>query len=100
MLRKSGRLASQYAVSNSGRLLSLIAAVHGQRHSPLELDFQVIKAVDARLGALSHVITSDAMILDTCISWHNLTAQVLRQTGGKAVALTGASGGPGIPAKN
>ncbi|NJP39640.1 DUF434 domain-containing protein [Oscillospiraceae bacterium HV4-5-C5C] len=75
-------------VSNSGRLLNLIAAVHEQRHSPVKLDFQVIKAVDARLGELSHVITSDAMILDSCISWHNLLAQVLRQSGRSAVELT------------
>ncbi|MGN1142392.1 MAG: DUF434 domain-containing protein [Oliverpabstia sp.] len=58
-------------VSNSGRLKSLIAAIWENYH--IELDIQVIHDVDRTLQDKDCVITTDAIILDRCKSWFNLT---------------------------
>ena len=39
----------------------------------MELDIQVINDVDRKLQENEYVITADAMILDKCKSWFNLT---------------------------
>ena len=57
-------------VSNSGRLKVLIAEI--AENYNFALDIQLLKAVDSALWSKSNVITSDSIILDHCISWHNL----------------------------
>ena len=59
-------------VSNSGRLKALIAEV-GENYS-FDLDIQILKNVDRELYRKEHVITSDSIILDQCVSWVNLLA--------------------------
>ena len=54
-------------VSNSGRLKALIADI-GEEFG-FELDIQILKDVDRSLYGKEHVITSDSVILDHCISW-------------------------------
>lgn len=65
-------------VSNSGRLKSLIADVW--ETYPTELDICVINDVDRVLQGLGFVITADAVILDNCESWFNLTPLCLTRT--------------------
>ena len=64
-------------VSNSGRLklqiLELLSAF------PFQLEVEVINNVDAVLEKLDYVITSDAIILDKCVSWINLNARILEE---------------------
>ena len=64
-------------VSNSGRLKALIADI-GEDFS-FELDIQVLKDVDRSLYGKEHVITSDSVILDHCISWVNLAAECVNR---------------------
>ncbi len=64
-------------VSNSGRLkLRILELLH-------QFDFivqvEVINNVDATLEKLDNVITSDAIILDKCVSWINLNAQIIAE---------------------
>ncbi len=66
-------------VSNSGRLKSLIADL-GEAY-PFELDIQVLRDVDRTLYGKACVITSDAIILDHCESWVNLTAACMNRKG-------------------
>ena len=66
-------------VSNSGRLKSLIADL-GEAY-PFELDIQVLRDVDRTLYGKACVITSDAIILDHCESWVNLTAACMKRKG-------------------
>lgn len=58
-------------VSNSGRLKGAIAEIF--ENQDIELDIIVIYDVDRRLMELEAVITADAIILDHCKSWFNLT---------------------------
>lgn len=62
-------------VSNSGRLKQQIIELL----SPLtfEVQVEVINNVDVVLEKLDNVITSDAIILDKCISWINLNAKII-----------------------
>ncbi len=62
-------------VSNSGRLKQKIIELL----SPFtfEVQAEVINNVDAVLETLDNVITSDAIILDKCVSWINLNAKIL-----------------------
>lgn len=57
-------------VSNSGRLRARIAEMMAD--SPVRAEFEVINAVDRNLYGRENVITSDAVILDKCVSWFNL----------------------------
>ncbi|MBP5455489.1 MAG: DUF434 domain-containing protein [Paludibacteraceae bacterium] len=57
-------------VSNSGRLMTLIAEI-GEKQ-PFKLDIQILKEVDRTLWEKENVITSDSIILDHCKSWVNL----------------------------
>ena len=58
-------------VSNSGRLKTCMAEI-GEEY-PFALDIQILREVDRELYGKEHVITSDSIILDHCISWVNLT---------------------------
>ena len=44
-----------------------------------EVQVEVIHNVDSVLEKLDNVITSDAIILDKCISWINLNAKIIEQ---------------------
>lgn len=57
-------------VSNSGRLRARIAEIMAD--SPVRAEFEVISAVDQTLYGKENVVTSDAVILDKCVSWFNL----------------------------
>lgn len=64
-------------VSNSGRLKQKIVELL----SPFRFEIQVeiIPNVDSVLEKLENVITSDAIILDKCISWINLNKKILEE---------------------
>lgn len=62
-------------VSNSGRLKEQIGVLLGD--FPFELQLEVIHNVDVTLETLENVITSDAIILDKCESWFNLTDRII-----------------------
>lgn len=62
-------------VSNSGRLKQKILEQLQER--PFEVQVEVIPNVDSVLAQLAQVITGDAIILDHCISWINLDAQII-----------------------
>lgn len=62
-------------VSNSGRLKQRIIELLSQ--FSFKVEAEVIHNVDAVLEKLDNVITSDAIILDKCISWINLTAKIM-----------------------
>ena len=64
-------------VSNSGRLKTCMAEV-GEEY-PFALDLQILREVDRELYDKEHVITSDSIILDHCVSWVNLTAECLKR---------------------
>lgn len=61
-------------VSNSGRLKSKIHEV-----DPL-VDVQIVQHVDLILYEKANVVTSDSIILDSCISWFNLMVLCLKKT--------------------
>lgn len=62
-------------VSNSGRLKAQIADLFSD--STVETHFSVIKDVDRSLYGRDNVITSDAVILDHCMSWFNLVKHAI-----------------------
>lgn len=64
-------------VSNSGRLKQRILELLNPFH--FEVQVEVIHNVDTVLEKLDNVITSDAIILDKCISWINLNAKMIEQ---------------------
>ena len=66
-------------MSNSGRLKALIADI-GEEFG-FELDIQILRDVDRSLYGRENVITSDSVILDHCISWVNLAAECIKETG-------------------
>ena len=63
-------------ISNSGRLSSKIEDMFEK--SPVEAVCEVINDVDKNLYDRERVITSDAIILDNCRSWYNLTGKAIR----------------------
>ena len=63
-------------ISNSGRLSSKIEDMFEK--SPVEAVCEVINDVDKNLYDRERVITSDAIILDNCRSWYNLTRKVIQ----------------------
>ena len=65
-------------VSNSGRLKTCMAEI-GEEY-PFALDIQILREVDRELYGKEHVITSDSIILDRCVSWVNLTRECLART--------------------
>ena len=72
-------------VSNSGRLKTLIADI-GEEFG-FELDIQILRDVDRSLYGRENVITSDSVILDHCISWVNLAAECIKETGAQRFRL-------------
>ena len=64
-------------VSNSGRLKTCLAEI-GEEY-PFALDIQILREVDRELYSKEHVITSDSIILDHCVSWVNLTPECLKR---------------------
>lgn len=64
-------------VSNSGRLKQRITELLNP--FAFEVNVEVINNVDSVLETLDHVITSDAIILDKCVSWINLNAKIIRE---------------------
>lgn len=64
-------------VSNSGRLKERIAEL--MQNVPFELDIRIENAVDYLLKQESPVITADAIILDECECWYNLTRKIIRK---------------------
>ena len=63
-------------VSNSGRLKTCLAEI-GEEY-PFAMDIQILREVDRELYGKEHVITSDSIILDHCVSWVNLTPECLK----------------------
>ena len=64
-------------VSNSGRLKSCMADIAEKYQYPFALDIRILREVDRELYEKKHVITSDSIILDHCLSWVNLTPECL-----------------------
>ena len=64
-------------ISNSGRLSSKIEDMFTD--SNVNVICEVINDVDKNLYDRENVITSDAIILDNCISWFNLTRRVIKE---------------------
>lgn len=64
-------------VSNSGRLKQKIIEL--LLPFDFEVQVEIIHNVDSVLEKLEHVITSDAIILDKCISWINLNAKIIEE---------------------
>ena len=64
-------------VSNSGRLKTRIAEL--TEHAPIEIEILIENAVDFILKQKSPVVTADAIILDECQSWYNLTKAVIQR---------------------
>lgn len=62
-------------VSNSGRLKMRILELLSDLD--FEVQAEVIGDVDSILAKLDNVVTSDAIILDNCISWINLTRPII-----------------------
>ena len=72
---QSVRILLDEPVSNSGRLKAKIADT--AEGYPFELDIRILKDVDRELYNKEHVVTSDSIILDHCMSWVNLTEECL-----------------------
>ena len=72
-------------VSNSGRLKALIADI-GEEFG-FELDIQILRDVDRSLYGRENVITSDSVILDHCVSWVNLVAECMKETGAQSLRM-------------
>ena len=64
-------------VSNSGRLKQQIIELLSQL--TFEVEVEVINNVDSVLEKLDNVITSDAIILDKCVSWIKLNAKIIEE---------------------
>lgn len=64
-------------VSNSGRLKNRIAEL--LTDAGFELEFYIINGVDSAIETMENVITGDAIILDKCVSWFNLTRVAIEQ---------------------
>ena len=62
-------------VSNSGRLKQHILNLANDFN--LLVEVEVINNVDSVLEKLDYVVTSDAIILDKCISFVNLTSDII-----------------------
>lgn len=62
-------------VSNSGRLKEQIFELLSEFN--FEVQVENINNVDAVLSTMENVITSDAIILDKCISWINLNEKII-----------------------
>lgn len=62
-------------VSNTGRLKRrILELLNGY---PFRIDAELVNNADAVLKEMEYVITGDAIILNQCISWYNLTSAIL-----------------------
>ncbi|MBQ7774422.1 MAG: DUF434 domain-containing protein [Lachnospiraceae bacterium] len=68
-------------VSNSGRLKELILQCLSE--VSFEVQIEIIHNVDSVLETLENVVTGDAIILDKCKSWYNLTKVVIEEAIGE-----------------
>lgn len=64
-------------VSNSGRLAALIRDCAGKYNITVMID--IIPDVDRALEKLPAVVSGDAIILNNCVSWLNLTPRIVEQ---------------------
>lgn len=64
-------------VSNSGRLKMRILELLSEFDFEVQAD--VIADVDSTLAKLDNVVTSDAIILDNCTGWINLTRNIIEE---------------------
>lgn len=64
-------------VSNSGRLKEKLMQLLGG--CSFEVQAELINGVDTELESLENVVTSDAIILDKCKSWFNLTKVIIEK---------------------
>lgn len=78
---KKAHILLDEPVSNSGRLKKLLADV-GEIY-PFDLDIRLLKQVDKALWDKENVITTDAIILDRCVSWINLMKKCTAKHGSK-----------------
>lgn len=64
-------------VSNSGRLKTCILD-HAEKLSfPVEV--QMVKDVDTQLKKRDHVISADSLVIEECLSWYNLYAELIKE---------------------
>ena len=68
-------------VSNSGRLKELI--LQCLEGVSFEVQVEIIHNVDSTLETLENVVTGDAIILDKCKSWFNMTKEIIENTIGE-----------------
>lgn len=64
-------------VSNSGRLKMKILEIF--KDTELQIEVENIDNVDSVLKSKENVVTSDAIILDNCISWINLNKYIIEK---------------------
>lgn len=62
-------------VSNTGRLKTLI--LETSAGYPLNTGCELVPNADCILKTLSNIVTADAIILNECISWLNMGAQII-----------------------
>ncbi len=63
-------------VSNSGRLRALLLGKANGRG--VEVQAELHPSVDGQLSRMENVVTADAIILDKCGSWYNLTRALIQ----------------------
>ena len=68
-------------VSNSGRLKELIYQCLSE--VSFEVQVEIIHNVDSTLETLENVVTGDAIILDKCQSWYNMTKEIIEAMKGE-----------------
>lgn len=67
-------------VSNSGRLKELICRC--LQEVSFEVQVEIIHNVDSTLETMENVVTGDAIILDKCQSWFNMTKEIIQNVKG------------------
>lgn len=72
-------------VSNSGRLLSLIADQAEKTGFPVHVS--IARGVDRILWGLENVVTSDSIILNRCLSWVNVMKICAEKTGAPVLQI-------------
>ena len=72
-------------VSNSGRLKALTADT-GEEFA-FGQDIQILRDVDRFLYGRENVITSDSVILDHWVSWVDLAAECMKETGAQCIRV-------------
>ena len=68
-------------VSNSGRLKELILKCLAD--VSYEVRVEIIHNVDSALETMENVVTGDAIILDKCQSWFNMTREIIENVKGE-----------------